>query len=282
MGQGKVSWVCGAVLVLFAAGCGMAEAQMPILVDSDHKVTSTKVPDFDVVSVKPNKSEKPEMRWQTTADGFSTTNLPLVTLIGMAYGIRQDLISGQPGWVNSTGFDVSAKVAGEDVETLKKLNGDQRRAMLKPLLAERFSLKVHEETRTLPVYELEVAKGGPKMKQSAPEALGPDGKPDPKAGGYISIAPGRIEAKDFAMETFVNNLAYAVERTVIDKTGMTGKYDLDLKWTPEHQAGGDNGTSDAPSSIFTAVQEQLGLRLQSTKGPVKTLVVDHAALPTEN
>ncbi len=249
-----------------------------------------KAPEFDIVSVKQHKSDD-GMRWMTKPDGFSTTNIPLQSLVASAYEIKQDLVTGGPSWINSLGFDVEAKVAGPDVATLRKLSGKQRDEMLRPLLAERFQLKVHVETKILPIYELVVAKGGVKMKASAPD---PPPDPDAKTGDQpkghrgsgMSMGPGRMDAQDFAMGALAGNLGYTVHRTVLDKTGLTGKYDFSLRWAPEEQMGAGVNASDAGGeagpSIFTALEEQLGLRLNSSKGPVQTLVIDHVEMPTAN
>jgi uncharacterized protein (TIGR03435 family) len=228
------------------------------------------------------------MRW--TPDGsFRGVNITLNSLFASAYDIKMDLISGAPGWVENAHFDVEAKVALEDAEAVKKLTQDQRRAMMRSLLEDRFHLKAHVETKTLPVYELVVAKGGSKLTLAAPDPPpSPDAKPDdpPKMRGRMMIGPGSFEGTDIPIGNFVGNLGYIVNRTVIDKTGLTGKYDMKLKWIPDDQAmsagPGSGANTDSGPSIFTALEEQLGLKLVSSKGPVATLVIDHVEMPTEN
>jgi uncharacterized protein (TIGR03435 family) len=265
----------------------VARAQsMPILNNGDPKVSSgLKVPQFDVASVKKNKSDSHMMQIMMKADGFRCENISLKTLITNAYGIRQDLISGGPGWTETDGFDIDAKVAGPDVETYKKLTQKERESVLQALLAERFNLKVHRETRTLPIYDLVMAKGGFKLKALAPiDDAAEEAKPKDqrRERGSFSTGPGQFEGKGVDFHNFVDNLAYMVERTVIDKTGLGGIYDIDLKWTPQDEsASADSGVEGGPS-IFTALQEQLGLKLESGKGPVETIVIDHADLPSEN
>ena len=261
--------------------------------------TETKLPTFDVVSVKPNKSESGMMRVMNKPDGYSATNVSLRLLIQMAYGIREDLISGGPGWVDSTHFDFDAKVDGADVDALKKLSPEQRRQVLRPALADRFKLKVHSETKHLPVFELGVAKGGSKLKEASPDATyiypngfkGPDGIAH---GGMLRMGHGEVTGQGVAISGLVNMLSTQLQQTVIDKTGLTGKYDFELTWTPEEGAGPMfKGTDGSPQkadpapdatgpTIFTALQEQLGLKLQSAKGPVETLVIDHVEMPSEN
>jgi uncharacterized protein (TIGR03435 family) len=256
-----------------------------------------KVPMFDVVSVKPNKSDNGMMRIMFKPDGYSATNVSMKLLIQTAYGIRQDLIAGGPGWVESAGYDFDAKVAGPDVDALKKLTPEQRRSMLQPALVERFKLKVHTETKQLPVFELSVTKGGSKLKEASPDDTyqngikGPDGT---ARAGMMRMGPGQLTAQGVPMSSLVNVLSQQLRQTVIDKTGLKGKYDVELNWTPDQ--GSEpmfKGTDSSPQradaapdssgpSIFTALQEQLGLKLQSAKGPVETLVIDHVEMPSEN
>jgi uncharacterized protein (TIGR03435 family) len=256
-----------------------------------------KVPAFDVVSIKPNKSDNGMMRIMFKPDGYSATNVSTKLLIQTAYGIREDLISGAPGWAESVRYDFDAKVAGPDVDALKKLSPEQRRSMLQPILTERFKLKVHTEIKQLPVFELVVAKGGPKLKEAAPDARyangikGPDGV---GRAGMMRMGRGQLTGQAVPVGNLVNVLSQQLHQTIIDKTGLTGKYDLELTWTPDQgsdpmfkgtdsaQQRDESATDASGPSIFTAVQEQLGLRLQSTKGPVETLVIDHVEMPSEN
>jgi uncharacterized protein (TIGR03435 family) len=256
-----------------------------------------KVPVFDVVSVKPNKSDSGMVRIMAKPDGYAASNVSLKMLIQNAYGIREDLISGAPGWADSARFDIDAKVAGSDVDALKKLSPEQRRLVLQPLLADRFKLKVHTETKQLPVYELVVAKGGSKLKEAtvgdtyANGVKGPDGV---GRGGMMRSGPGQLTAQAVPMTSLANILSHQLQRTVFDKTGLAGKYDLELNWAPDHGSDpmfkgpegspqrGDPAPDSSGPSIFTALQEQLGLKLQSAKGPVETLVIDHVEMPSEN
>lgn len=245
---------------------------------------AVKVPDFDVVSIKESHAADGRMEWGDTEDGFSTSNVVLKTIIAGAYGIKTDLISGGPSWINDTGFDITAKVTGEDVAALKKLTGRQRQAMLQPFLADRFHLKVHTATRTLPIYTLEVAKGGLKLKEVPAVKFD---KADPKnTGSSMSFGPGFFNGERIGMPSLAENLSYIVHRTVLNKTALSGVYNVSLKYTPEDRVSeskADNGNgTDAAPSIFTAIEEQLGLRLVPTKGPVETLVIDQVEKPSAN
>ena len=258
---------------------------LPVLTDPDAKALdpSIKVPDYEVSTIKVNKSGNNMMRIMFKPDGFSSTNLTLKTLIGNAYMIRQDLISGGPAWLGTTGFDVEAKVLGDDVELLKKVPPLQRQVMLQHLLAERFKLVVHTETKMLPTFDLVVAKDGPKM---TPAPLGekdddamanPDAKRHP---GMMMMSQNSVEGTSLPMASLASQLSAILHHTVIDKTGLMRKYDFVLKFTPDD--GPPPDSDNASPTIFTAVQEQLGLKLVPSKGPTPTLVIDHVEPPTED
>jgi len=221
------------------------------------------------------------VRVQTTDAAFTATNVSLSSLVSMAYDIRQNLISGLPGWAD-TRFDISAKISDPDIAALKKLPREQRHAMLAVLLADRFHLKAHIETKTLPVYDLVLAKGGSRLKENI--ALPSDSADQPKTPfglkrGSMMIDESQMTAVGVAISNLTQNLALRVERNVIDKTGLTGRYDFTLKWRPDDKpAADDNNNPD----LFSALQEQLGLKLEPSKGPVDTLVIDHVEMPTEN
>jgi uncharacterized protein (TIGR03435 family) len=237
-----------------------------------------KLPAFDVTSVKQHPSGENRMSSKYRSDGFICSNLTLLNLIVNVYGIDQDKISGGPSWIDSIGFDIEAKVAGPDVAAFKKLGPEQRNDLLKNLLADRFKLKVHSAAKMRPMYDMVVAKGGPKLKLSA--------LVDPKAAkprSRLDTAPGTFEAERVSMEAVARQLSSTLHVPVVDKTGLTALYDVDLKWSPE-DAGPSNGdaAADSSPSIFTAVQEQLGLKLTPTKGPTETLVIDHAEKPSVN
>jgi uncharacterized protein (TIGR03435 family) len=258
---------------------------LPSAVQSESQDANVKLPDFDVVSVKQNKREDGMMRWMSTADGISITNLSIPNLVAFAYNVKEYLISGGPSWMKSTSFDVDAKVAAPDVATFKKLSAAQRRLMLQKLLAERFHLVVHLETKTLPVYDLLLASGGSKLKPAAPDPPSPpdaDPADPPKPRGMLRMGPGMLELEDMPLSSFVEQLSYSVNRTVINKTGLTGKYDLNLKWTPDDQEPTDSSSDNQAPHLFTAIQEQLGLKLEPSKGPVDTLVIDHVEMPGDN
>jgi len=243
------------------------------------------LPVFDVVAIHENKSPSDNMTIRWGGDAFVAENTDLISLLMNAYGIRPDLISGIPGWANSTRFDVNAKVSDPDADALKKLSREQRRTMMLALLNDRFHLRAHIEVKTLPVYDLVIAKGGPKLKE---DVAAPATSPDP-AKTPLNLKPGNFMISNSQMTgvavpiaTLAPNLAFQVQRNVIDKTGLTGKYDINLKWTPTELQGKTTATDNNAPDLFTALQEQLGLKLEPSKGPVDTLVIDHVERPSEN
>ena len=221
---------------------------------------------------------------------FTCENWGLSGLITLAYNIQDYELSG-PDWMGSTRFMISAKVpAGATWE--------QFRVMLQNLLAERFKLTLHHEKREMEAYELALAKNGSKLKESVPPPEDPDAPPPPPAdlskkdeNGFPVLPPGRQAAMvvtgshaaqrfaQVSMDIFVRQLAGQLRRPVIDATELKGKYDFTLRWITE---GSPSATDEGPN-IFRALQEQLGLKLESKKGMVDVMVVDHVEkTPTEN
>jgi uncharacterized protein (TIGR03435 family) len=233
-------------------------------------------PAYDVMTIKPSDPGSPGTSYGAPGDRFFARNLSLKMLLQYAYDINEDSIVGIPSQLDSKRFDIDAKIVEPDLDALKKLSGKQGRLMLLSLLTERFQLKTHMETRLGPVYELVVAKGGPKFKPSADQTSRANGNLGTSSNGKSS----KITANCMPIASLAKVLTDQLHRPVIDKTGLDGNYDLTLQWTPD---GAPVSTDDnAPPSIYTAVQEQLGLKLQPAKAPVEVLVVDHAAMPTEN
>jgi uncharacterized protein (TIGR03435 family) len=157
--------------------------------------------------------------------------------------------------------------------------------MLLPMLADRFHVKAHTEVKTLSVFNLVLTKDGPKFKKNPPPPVDPDNPRKAEEGrGNITINNNDLTATAVPLSSIAEMLAGQLSHTVIDKTGLVGDYDFKLRWTPEEQANNtaDNGSTDHPPDLFTALQEQLGLKLESTKGPVTTLVIDHVEQPTPN
>lgn len=229
---------------------------------------------------------------------FTATNARLKMLVGLAYNVKNFEITGGPGWVNSDGFDIDARASDTNIRL------DQLRPMLQSLLDDRFQLKVHRESREVPVYALVAAKNGLKLpgaKEGGCTTFGPNSPPPPPpapgqlppimCGGFLR-APNLLQAGNVTMTQLANVLSDVLGRPVIDKTEFTATFDVKLEFTPDGTTFGADGFGPPgglpPSfdtsgpSIFTALQDQLGLKLESQKAPAEILVIDHAEKATEN
>ena len=263
---------------------------------SPAKTRDSKTPTFAVVSVKQNKSDTGFFRSGNSPEGVSVENASLLMIIRGAYGMLNSLddkFVGVPDWAKTEKYDIEAKVDPSDLEALHGLNREQRHLMLQDLLADRFKLQVHHETRELPIYALIVGKGGPKLKEAKPGDTYKNGLRDPFDGhtgpGVILRSKSGLAGQAISISNLVIMLTQIVGRTVEDKTGLTGEYDFTLNWAPEAALAASPQTDtsgrlaeDVGPSIFTAIQEQLGLKLESTKGPSDVLVIDHVERPTPN
>jgi bla regulator protein blaR1 len=255
----------------------------------------SQLPSFDVVSIKPYGPNDMMIRIYTKPDGVAVSGMPMHMILREAFGMTNDRLLGEPGWVSAERFDIEAKVAPEDAPKLKGLTDRQRWAMLLPALEDRCALKFHHETRELTVYTLVVAKGGPKLQPSAPAGVGADqtaGQKPASAGVSASEKSFTISGHGQTTALIARWISLQLGSTVVDKTGLTGKYDYSLSFAPDESmkagilppgsgAGASPPEAEGPS-IFTAVQEQLGLKLVARKEPVDVVVIDHFEQPTEN
>ena len=262
-------------------------AQLPSMSDVDRgnqPASSGPLPDWDVALIKPHPAEDHNMRWQITPDGESLVNLTLEQMICSAWNLKPYQVSGLSGWMTGTTFDLTAKVSAEDGAAFSKLSTTQRRAMLQKLLIDRFKLQTRSETRILPLYDLVVDKSGSKLKPTtaidAPSEEERRLSPEKYRKGFAAWGPGTYDGTGVALHSMASQLANALGKPVRDATGLTGSYDIALHYRPEETAA-NNEHSDAPS-IFSAVQEQLGLKLVPGKGPVETLSVLAAQKPDAN
>jgi uncharacterized protein (TIGR03435 family) len=273
-------------------------------------------PEFEVATIKPSPPPTMGRMFMGTRGGpgtddpgrFTCNNCTLQMLLTMAYDVQRFQISG-PATLETEHFEVAAKVPAGATKA-------QFREMIANLLADRFKLKLHHETKDLPIYDLVVAKGGPKLKESAaqPDASAdqrPAGPPRTDKDGYPVMAPhgrgsmmaitprgARMQGEQETMDGLAGRLSSIVARPVKNETGLTGKYDFTLSFAPDMSSmpgammmgpppGGEAPGAGAPQdngpTIFTALQEQLGLKLEPKKGPVDTLIIDHVErAPTEN
>lgn len=263
--------------------------------------------EYEVVAIKQNKSTGfPSAT--TGDDGFTAKNIPLQLLVAAAFGVGPDRLNGAPDWLSSEKYDVDAKIESSVSEALKKLSEDDRKVarqhMLLAMFEDRCKLKYHRETKELPVYTLVVGKNGPKFQESKPDETPPAGikVPDGKGGnGTITVgARGAVTFHALPLTILVQMLTTQLGRTVVDKTGLTGKYDFTWQFVPDPSqvraaaeaqlpgGGAGNGSGQTlpsdpqGSSVFTAVQEQLGLKLDSGKGPVEIVIIEHVERPSDN
>jgi len=236
---------------------------------------------FDVASIKPNLSGVEGGSIRLTPGGrLVARNASLRQLISAADDVRDFQLFGGPPWMASDRFDIEAKAAGDPDQ-------DRISLMLQALLADRFRLTVHREKRELPIYRLTVAKGGSKLQPSKADQCTPMIPPpaqfDPatlRPCGGFNTNVGMMLGGSVSAARLAAALSRTLGRTVVDETSLGGSYDVSLHWTPDEAPPAVDNSADP--SLFTALQEQLGLRLESAKGPVEVLIVDRAEKPSEN
>jgi uncharacterized protein (TIGR03435 family) len=251
-------------LVLLAAATVGTNAQTP--------------PTFDVATIRPHTPEPHERShiWSSSNDGsFRTMNVPLKAIIQYAFDIPESRIIDAPAWTSSQPFDIEAKSDDALNQRLHDLPSDQAKpiklAMIQSLLADRFGLKTHREQRDLPLYNLVVAKAGPKLTPAKSDGL------------TINHWNNRFSAQGITLPMLAQELARDAGRVIIDQTNITGRFDIDLRWQPDDAPPMRlNGNEVSLPSLFTALQEQLGLRLEAAKGPVEVLVIDSVQQPSAN
>lgn len=234
-------------------------------------------PEFEVATIKPAKPGGPVQGITINGRQFLVYDTALLNLIGFAYGVQREEIVGAPEWASSEKYDVSAEQSAEGQPTLQ-----QWKTMVQKLLADRFELKFHREKRELTVYALVLGKDGPKLTKSSSQSSLPN----------VSFHPsGEFRAQNETMENFAGQLQGTVlGRPVVDQTGFEGRFDFTLQWTPDETQfaalGGYRApaaeSADAPPDLFAAIQEQLGLKMESKKASVDVLVIDHAERPSAN
>jgi uncharacterized protein (TIGR03435 family) len=242
---------------------------------------------FDVVSVKMHNPDTQGSRMQLLPDGIRLSNLPLQDLIVQSFDLAlSDQIVGLPSWANSPRFDIEAKVADSDIAAFHKLNLEQVRSMGRMILADRFKFASHEESRNFPFYALAVAKDGSKLKPSTVSDQDSNARTGIIGMRHASSESGGINqltANGVTMDRLASTLSQqGLGRVVLDNTNLTGRYDFQLTWASQTTAADANSRDVSGPSIFTAVSEQLGLRLEPRKGPIPVLVIDHIEAPSLN
>jgi len=257
---------------------------------------------FEAASVKPsNPSAQGQGIRRQPGGRFNTINAPLRMLITFAYQIQNYQLVGGPDWIGNERYDIVAKMEGDPPAIVPGSGADHMMLAMRSLMADRFKLVVRRETRQLDIYALTMArpggKPGPALKPASgdcsPAAFAArGGGPPPAAGGAPPVVcgmqqgPGRIRFGGFPLSLFANGISNRVGRAVLDRTGLTGNWDFELAFAAELPPGALPPGAEPPPldpdapNLFTAVQEQLGLKLESTKGPVEVLVIDSVQHPT--
>ena len=236
-------------------------------------------PSFEVATIKPSKPDQPGKLLTVRPNAsFGTINTTTADLINFAYDVQAKQVVNAPDWMGSEKFDIEAKPDSPGMPTDVQL-----KAMVRKLLADRFELKFHEDKKEMSAYVLAIAKNGPKLKKSEGD---PNGLP-----GLFFRQLGYLTVQNATMANFVHLMQSAVlDRPVVDQTGLDGRWDFVLKWTPDESQFGGMGmkvpppsdAADAPPPLFTAIQEQIGLKLEAGKAPVPVLVLDHLEKPSAN
>ena len=268
------SWLSASCLLLaaqaFAQSTPAPAAQPPATQQQSAKPFA-----YEVVSIKPSNPKSNGSGMRSTPGSFAWTNTPLASLIKGAYEVIIDSqLVGLPNWAREDGYDIAAKADQDTAESLNNLPRKERRKeeqrMEQSILADRCQFKAHEETKELPVYELVIAKSGLKMKDAPPDEPGSE-----------TMRSGQMAVHAMSIETIVDGFAGTDGRLIVDKTGFEArKFDFELKWTPEEQRA--TASDDAPPSLYTALEEQLGLKLIPAKDPVRVLIVSHIERPSPN
>ena len=296
----RLRMVCGALAICIAATIYVVvgfQTQGQIL----H--ASGPLPSFEVATIKPSRNQG--MPVGPVPRNISHSDLPMRAFIEAAYNLplgSNGRVLGGPGWIDTNRYVIDGKIPDALFAEMQEMAREQRRnqtcLMRQALLAHRFKLKVHFETRVMPIYELVVAKGGPKLtpRNEPPPVpntppLGPSNPPEEVPQGIRFIRKTQtiteMTVKGEPMNAWVPMPLLGLDRPVVDKTGLSGKYDFTLSWTQDSSASRESGGLAAPGesdgpSLFTAMQEQLGLKLVPTKGSVEVIIIDHIELPSEN
>ena len=284
--EGKLSADGNSIVGTFAQGGG----SLPFTLERATKETAWALPapprsmaadaptTFDVVSIRPSNPDAPGKLFTVKGRQVLTINTTLADLITMAYNIHTRQISGGPAWMESDKFDVTGQPQAEGIPSTEQL-----RALIKSMLADRFQLTVHTEKKDLPAYAIVVGNNGPKLTRND---TNPNGLPSLLFKGL-----GRLPAVNASMDDFARVMQQAVlDRPVVNRTNLQGRFDFTLNWTPDESQFRSMGVrvppppvdGSGPPGLFTAVQEQLGLRIESTNAPADVIVIDRVERPSEN
>lgn len=316
VGRKTLLGVAVAIALVVPLVLGMSHTP-EMLAETEHSAAD-KLPKFEVVSIKPYTANTMMTGIRFTPDGVNITGMPLHMMVREAFGLPDDRVLNEPAWTKGDRYEIAAKVGAADVSELEKLDPEQRWAMMLPVLQDRCGLKFHHETRTLEVFALVSMKEGPKLKLSESatgdepmKTVGPSTAPPPPSpppskspannknwGQFrmtMSTQGMALNAQGVPMTGLARLLSLQLGSTVVDKTGLSGRYDFTLTFAPDHAPGpmmegpGGGPAQDKPASaeetgpsLVTALQEQLGLKLVARKEPVDVVVIDHIEKPSPN
>jgi uncharacterized protein (TIGR03435 family) len=233
----------------------------------------SRAPSFEVASIRPSDPNAHGSSSNSDRRLWTITNWTLRRLVQRAFNVEDYQVSGGPSWMDTYRMDIRAAMADADTTGTREERMQRMRVLLQSLLAERFQFQFHRETKTLPIYNLVAAKSGFKLTAV-----------DNKGSESMSSGHGRLESKGVSMQALSVFLSGEMQRPVVDASGIPGTFNFKLEWTAQEDplSKPPDANETAGPSIFTALQEQLGLKLESGKGPVEIIVVDHAEKPTEN
>jgi uncharacterized protein (TIGR03435 family) len=264
--------------IALAASSAMLRAQAP----------SNNSPTFDVAAIKPNTSADQQTASYVTPGGrYTATNVTLRALLKTAFGLHDTQLVGGPNWIDTDRWDITAKAEGYSNAAAFR---DQARLMLRPLLTDRFKLTLRREQRDLPAYALVLAKPGgelgPQFRRNDEHDCAGPAAPTPTATGAAEPAlplpcgaamfrTGHLAARAMALSNLVFDLARWADRVVVDRTGLTGKFDWEIQWVADELTVNNVKPPEGPS-LFGAVRDQAGLRLESSRSPIDVLVIEHA------
>jgi len=295
--RSTAAFVLTAASIAFSCPMLLAQTTAPAAAPSSPMTDAPPASSFDVATIKPHPSDG-DPSWigiRNTPDGVEGAFVTIPILIQRAYGLRSaDQVSAGPEWTKNERFDIQAKMSEVEMAEMKKLSPAETKArrevMLQALLAERFKLKVHSETRQAPVFELVIDRGGSKLKDAATDAdlplgKGEDGKPlvgFNQATESTMVAQGESTR---ALADFLSQPTSGLGRPVVDKTGLNGAYNFTLNWVPHWDrilpGGGRPASPEEADSLFESLR-QIGLKLQPATAPIDIIVIDHVERPSEN
>jgi uncharacterized protein (TIGR03435 family) len=265
---GKSPLLAAASLFLLPGG---AICQPPPHASLQAEANLPKLPRFEVAAIRPNRSNDLVRSFWFTSDGVNIKGFPLDAVLRSAFlGLHEygeDRILGEPRWVKSDLYDIQAKVGESDAPRWKKLPVSQQQLALRALIEERFQLRFHRMSRISSVYVLSLDRGGPNLKSA-----------DYRPHMFAPQEPGLLVSHSTFMWQLVHAIEDQLNSMVLDETGLEGTYDYTLEWTPDDQA---HAESSGPS-LFTALKEQLGLKLEMQKRPVDVVILDHIERPSPN